>query len=135
MRNSSFIFMFPFIIHVIFDCIKAFYGLVPQTLLKIILITFYLNFQGVCTALVSGIAMLLWFSFGGPRPVPTKLPLSVANCGMNSTVPVMTPTNSSEYFYPYRISYMWTSPVSIIFFISHRMLPLIAFNLVMSISP
>lgn len=73
--------------------------------------TTYANERGVSVALVTGMTLTLWFSFGTPRPAPMKLPLSVEGCLANVTVPIVTETNPSDYFYPYRISYMWTSPV------------------------
>ncbi|KAL0882297.1 hypothetical protein ABMA27_000817 [Loxostege sticticalis] len=76
--------------------------------------TTFANERGVSIGLLSGMAMTLWMSFGAPRPAPGKLPLSVDGCGHNYTVaplPVANPTvNPSDYFYLYRISYMWTSP-------------------------
>ena len=62
-------------------------------------------------SLLTGMAMTLWISFGGPRPPVTKLPLSVEGC-LNVTQAAVTATNPSDYFYLYRVSYMWTSPVS-----------------------
>lgn len=70
-------------------------------------------FKGVSVALLSGMAMTLWISFGGPRPPIAKLPLHVDGCGFNVTVTPIAPYNPSDYFYLYRVSYMWTSLVSI----------------------
>ncbi|XP_075971618.1 putative sodium-dependent multivitamin transporter isoform X2 [Anticarsia gemmatalis] len=79
--------------------------------------TTYANERGASVGLVSGMALMLWFSFGSPRPAPVKLPLSVEGCGYNITVPDVPPINPSDYFYPYRISYMWTSPMGFIWVI------------------
>ncbi|XP_075971623.1 putative sodium-dependent multivitamin transporter isoform X2 [Anticarsia gemmatalis] len=79
--------------------------------------TTYANERGVSVGLISGMAVMLWFSFGSPRPAPVKLPVSVEGCGFNVTVPVVPPTNPSDYFYPYRISYMWTSPMGFVWVI------------------
>lgn len=71
---------------------------------------FNCDFQGVSTALLSGMALTMWINFGGPRPPIVKLPVSVDSCEGNFTLP--TPSDPSGYFYLYRISYLWTSPVS-----------------------
>ncbi|KAL0882295.1 hypothetical protein ABMA27_000816 [Loxostege sticticalis] len=73
--------------------------------------TTYANERGASIGLLSGLALTFWISFGSPRPVPTKLPLSVEGCGHNITVPTSPVTNPSDYLYPYRISYMLTSPI------------------------
>ncbi|XP_072939944.1 putative sodium-dependent multivitamin transporter isoform X2 [Epargyreus clarus] len=72
--------------------------------------TTYANEMGVSVALLSGMAMTLWMSFGGPRPSIPKLPVSVEECARNVTLPAASVTNNSEYFYLYRVSYMWTCP-------------------------
>ncbi|XP_028178125.1 putative sodium-dependent multivitamin transporter isoform X2 [Ostrinia furnacalis] len=72
--------------------------------------TTFANERGVSIALLSGMAMTLWMSFGAPRPPPAKLPLSVEGCGHNVTLAETLVSNPSDYFYLYRISYMWTSP-------------------------
>ncbi|CAG9560010.1 unnamed protein product [Danaus chrysippus] len=74
--------------------------------------TTYANERGASIALLSGMAMTLWISFGGPRPAPVKLPLSVEGCANNFTLPVAD--TSKEYFYLYRVSYMWTSPIGFV---------------------
>lgn len=59
-------------------------------------------------------ALTLWISFGGPRPSPEKLPLSALGCAFNVTIPEPSSTvDPTEHFYLYRVSYLWTSPVSI----------------------
>ncbi|VVD03012.1 unnamed protein product [Leptidea sinapis] len=65
---------------------------------------------GVSVGLLSGMAFTLWMSFGGPRPPTVKLPVSVDGCAFNVTVPPPVTVDPNEYFYLYRISYMWTSP-------------------------
>ncbi|KAG6444236.1 hypothetical protein O3G_MSEX003247 [Manduca sexta] len=75
--------------------------------------TTFANERGASMGLVSGLALTLWISFGGPRPALVKLPLSVEGCNFNVTAPTLpAPVDPSNYFYLYRISYMWTSPVS-----------------------
>ncbi|XP_050343338.1 putative sodium-dependent multivitamin transporter [Nymphalis io] len=76
--------------------------------------TTYANERGVSVALLSGMAITLWISFGGPRPSPVKLPVSVEGCLFNVTLPDPVPTQPSDYFYLYRISYMWTSPIGFV---------------------
>ncbi|XP_063824104.1 putative sodium-dependent multivitamin transporter isoform X2 [Ostrinia nubilalis] len=73
--------------------------------------TTYANERGVSIGLLSGLAMTFWISFGTPRPSPTKLPLSIEGCGNNITVSTPMATNPSDYLYPYRLSYMLTSPI------------------------
>ncbi|XP_046962983.1 putative sodium-dependent multivitamin transporter [Vanessa cardui] len=74
--------------------------------------TTYANERGVSVALLSGMALTLWISFGGPRPSPVKLPVSVEGCPFNVTLP--EPASTTDYFYLYRISYMWTSPIGFV---------------------
>ncbi|XP_045447121.1 putative sodium-dependent multivitamin transporter [Melitaea cinxia] len=74
--------------------------------------TTYANERGVSVALLSGMALTLWISFGGPRPAPVKLPLSVEECAFNVTLP--SQSQPRDYFYLYKISYMWTSPIGFI---------------------
>ncbi|XP_049870014.1 putative sodium-dependent multivitamin transporter isoform X2 [Pectinophora gossypiella] len=73
--------------------------------------TTFANEAGASVGLVSGMALTLWMSFGSPRPGPPKLPVQVDGCPFNATLPNLTPVDPSDYFYPYRISYMWTSPI------------------------
>ncbi|XP_045765977.1 putative sodium-dependent multivitamin transporter [Maniola jurtina] len=79
--------------------------------------TTYANERGASVALLSGMAITLWISFGGPRPLPVRLPVSVQGCPLNVTLPVIPPTQPSDYFYMYRISYMWTSPIGFVWVI------------------
>ncbi|KAJ8733187.1 hypothetical protein PYW08_001485 [Mythimna loreyi] len=79
--------------------------------------TTYANERAVSVSLLTGMAATLWISFGGPRPPITKLPLSVEGCGFNVTLPPPSTTNPSDFFYLYRISYMWTSPIGFIWVI------------------
>ncbi|XP_037301405.1 putative sodium-dependent multivitamin transporter [Manduca sexta] len=50
--------------------------------------TTFANERGTSIALLSGMALTLWISFGGPRPPPVKLPLSLEACPFNVTAPV-----------------------------------------------
>ncbi|CAH2991679.1 unnamed protein product [Chilo suppressalis] len=80
--------------------------------------TTFANERGVSIGLVTGMAMTLWISFGSPRPSPVKLPLSVEGCDANITMPVLPPAKDpSDYFYLYRISYMWTSTIGFVWVI------------------
>ncbi|XP_023950281.1 putative sodium-dependent multivitamin transporter [Bicyclus anynana] len=76
--------------------------------------TTYANERGVSVALLTGMAVTLWISFGGPRPLPVKLPVSVKGCPGNVTLSVLSTPPPSDYFYMYRVSYMWTSPIGFI---------------------
>ncbi|XP_061377544.1 putative sodium-dependent multivitamin transporter [Danaus plexippus] len=71
------------------------------------------NERGASIALLSGMATTLWISFGGPRPAPVKLPLSVEGCANNFTLRYVADT-AKEYFYLYRVSYMWTCPIGFV---------------------
>ncbi|XP_041970524.1 putative sodium-dependent multivitamin transporter isoform X2 [Aricia agestis] len=73
--------------------------------------TTFANERGTSLALISGMAFTLWMNFGGPRPPPVRLPVSVDGCASNLTLPVADAYNPSDYFYLYRISYLWTSPI------------------------
>ncbi|XP_072939942.1 putative sodium-dependent multivitamin transporter [Epargyreus clarus] len=79
--------------------------------------TTFANEKGVSVALLSGMAMTLWMNFGGPRPPIQKLPVSVEGCAHNVTLSSASVTNNSDYFYLYRISYMWTSPLGFVWVI------------------
>ncbi|KOB76383.1 putative sodium-dependent multivitamin transporter [Operophtera brumata] len=76
--------------------------------------TTFANELGVSVALVSGIALTLWINLGGPRPAAVRLPLSVEGCAFNVTLPAPVVTDPSDYFYLYRISYLWTSPIGLV---------------------
>ncbi|XP_037296555.1 putative sodium-dependent multivitamin transporter isoform X2 [Manduca sexta] len=76
--------------------------------------TTFANERGTSIALLSGMALTLWISFGGPRPPPVKLPLSLEACPFNVTAPVPAALKTVDYFYPYRISYLWTSPIGFV---------------------
>ncbi|CAH2071410.1 unnamed protein product, partial [Iphiclides podalirius] len=73
--------------------------------------TTFANELGASVALLSGMALTLWMSFGGPRPVTVKLPVSVEGCVQNVTMTPPTLADPSQYFYLYRVSYMWTSTI------------------------
>jgi len=64
--------------------------------------------RGAVAGFIVGLAFISWIGFGGPKPPPVKLPVSVANCTIPIDPPAQNPTNPSEYFYLYRISYAWT---------------------------
>lgn len=76
--------------------------------------TTFANELGVSAGLVSGMAFTLWMSFGGPRPAPAKLPISIEGCTNNVTFIPPVNTDPSDYFYLYRVSYMWTSPIGFV---------------------
>ncbi|KAJ2952380.1 hypothetical protein O0L34_g4663 [Tuta absoluta] len=72
--------------------------------------TTYATELGASVGLLSGMAMTLWMSFGAPRPPTAKLPIDVTGCLNNATMAPVALTDPSDYFYLYRISYIWTSP-------------------------
>lgn len=76
--------------------------------------TTFANEAGACSGLLSGLALTLWINFGRPRPSPTRLPVSVEGCAGNITLPVVPEINPGDYFYLYRLSYLWTSPIGLV---------------------
>ena len=73
---------------------------------------------------LSGLCIVAWIGFGGPKPPRSKLPVSVANCSLGGDTPldmtldpmmanmtVAVEEEEEEYFYLYRISYAWTSAI------------------------
>jgi len=64
--------------------------------------------RGAVAGFLVGLAFISWIGFGGPKPPPVKLPVSVANCSIHIEPPEYNLSNTSEYFYLYRISYAWT---------------------------
>lgn len=47
---------------------------------------FNINFQGAITGLVVALVILLWMTFGQPRPIPPTLDFSDKDCPVNSLV-------------------------------------------------
>lgn len=76
--------------------------------------TTFANEAGACSGLLSGLALTLWINFGRPRPSPTRLLVSVEGCAGNITLPVVPEINPGDYFYLYRLSYLWTSPIGLV---------------------
>ena len=69
---------------------------------------------GAVLGFLSGLAIVAWIGFGGPKPPAPVLPVTTANCSSADLVTNMTSTDqeeASEYFYLYRISYAWTSAI------------------------
>merc|ERR1719347_677756 len=64
--------------------------------------------RGAVSGFIFGLAFISWIGFGGPKPPPVKLSVSVSNCSVPITLPDPMPTNPDDYFYLYRISYAWT---------------------------
>ncbi|KAI5638659.1 sodium:solute symporter family domain-containing protein [Phthorimaea operculella] len=79
--------------------------------------TTYATELGAGVGLLSGMAMTLWMSFGAPRPPVAKLPVQVTGCLTNVTLTTAALADPGEYFYLYRISYMWTSPFGFVWVI------------------
>ncbi|XP_071873914.1 putative sodium-dependent multivitamin transporter isoform X1 [Bombus fervidus] len=66
----------------------------------------------VIGAIVS-LAFLFWVAFGQPRPIPETLPVTNSGCS-NATISIpmeKVPLKSDDYFYMYRVSYMWYAPI------------------------
>ncbi|XP_059469784.1 putative sodium-dependent multivitamin transporter [Neocloeon triangulifer] len=72
------------------------------------------NQVGAISGLAIGMAISLWIGFGGPKPPPPYLPVSTEGCEdptyrllrmANATTAAIK--DDSEYFYLYRLSYMW----------------------------
>ncbi|XP_013138880.1 PREDICTED: putative sodium-dependent multivitamin transporter isoform X2 [Papilio polytes] len=76
--------------------------------------TTFANELGASISLLSGLSLTLWISFGGPRPPLAKLPVSVEGCSHNVTMLIAATTATSDYFYLYRISYMWTGLIGLV---------------------
>nr|XP_034178422.1 putative sodium-dependent multivitamin transporter [Osmia lignaria] len=82
------------------------------------------NETGAVVGTISALITCLWAAFGKPKPVAAILPLSVDGCE-NSTALLRyrnatqlngsteAPPEDPSYFYLYRISYMWYSPMGL----------------------
>ena len=74
---------------------------------------------GAVLGFLSGLAIVAWIGFGGPKPPAPALPVSTANCSSANLVTSHQMSNMTspeqeeapEYFYLYRISYAWTSAI------------------------
>ncbi|XP_008557489.1 putative sodium-dependent multivitamin transporter [Microplitis demolitor] len=80
----------------------------------------------------------LWISFGGPRPAPPALPVSIEGCSngtlllLNQTLEMNHQTlhdylhphvrSNSEFFYLYRLSYLWVSLIGLVLTITIGMI-------------
>ena len=93
----------------------------------------YYDITGALLGFLSSLSLLFWMSFGKPRPSAKKLSLSVESCNSsieniilhsNSSLPTINSTrgigqsssytkivnnemSKDDYFYLYRISYVW----------------------------
>ncbi|XP_049944492.1 putative sodium-dependent multivitamin transporter [Schistocerca serialis cubense] len=64
--------------------------------------------QRAIIGLATGLAFSMWVGFGVPRPDAVRLPTRRDGCDFNITATPPPPTqDSSEYFYLYRVSYLW----------------------------
>ena len=73
---------------------------------------------GAVLGFLSGLAIVAWIGFGGPKPPPPVLPVTTANCSSDlvtshqmSSMTSPDQEEAPEYFYLYRISYAWTSAI------------------------
>ncbi|XP_025073506.1 putative sodium-dependent multivitamin transporter [Pogonomyrmex barbatus] len=77
--------------------------------------------EGTIIGALTAFSFLFWIVFGQPRPIPPKLLTTIEGCNntlANATISVLRnvtnlskSTGDSSYFYLYRISYMWYSPL------------------------
>lgn len=72
------------------------------------------NEKGAVIGLISGIVFSMWVGFGGPKPPPPYLPVSIEGCSstllLNSTFSTMSAAklvDETEYFWLFKLSYMW----------------------------
>ncbi|XP_037949262.1 putative sodium-dependent multivitamin transporter [Teleopsis dalmanni] len=81
------------------------------------------NQRGALLGLLIGLMFSFWIGFGGPKPPPPSLPLSVENCTaainttINATLSIITTTPQPpvvEYFWLYKLSYLWFSVIGFI---------------------
>ncbi|XP_046668283.1 putative sodium-dependent multivitamin transporter isoform X3 [Homalodisca vitripennis] len=68
--------------------------------------------RGAIAALLSGLAISVWLSFGGPKPPIVNLQSSTYSCLDNITTTSDLLTRPGEYFYLYRLSYWWSVVLS-----------------------
>ena len=78
---------------------------------------------GAVLGFLTGLSIITWIGFGGPKPPAVPLPVSAANCSLPDDADLVTShqmmspsnltsvTEAPEYFYLYRISYAWTSAI------------------------
>ncbi|KYN11813.1 Putative sodium-dependent multivitamin transporter [Trachymyrmex cornetzi] len=65
--------------------------------------------SGAIIGALTAFSFLFWIVFGQPRPIPPKLPTTIEGCDNVANITIST--GDSSYFYLYRISYMWYSPL------------------------
>ena len=77
---------------------------------------------GAVLGFLTGLSIVAWIGFGGPKPPAVPLPVSAANCSLTDDADLVTShqmspsiltsvTEAPEYFYLYSISYAWTSAI------------------------
>ncbi|XP_011171988.2 putative sodium-dependent multivitamin transporter [Solenopsis invicta] len=76
---------------------------------------------GTIVGALTAFSFLFWIVFGQPRPMPPKLPTTIEGCSdtianitmsaLQNVTSFSRSTGDSSYFYLYRISYMWYSPL------------------------
>ncbi|XP_031621167.1 putative sodium-dependent multivitamin transporter isoform X5 [Contarinia nasturtii] len=76
------------------------------------------NQRGAIAGLLISVIFVLVIAFGQPKPTAPTLPFSTDECPRGPTPPKMSSRNSTteiEYFWLYKISYMWYAPMFIDF--------------------
>ncbi|XP_043283568.1 putative sodium-dependent multivitamin transporter [Venturia canescens] len=81
----------------------------------------YANERGAVAGTILTLCLTFWMAFGSPKPPVLKLPVSIDGCPNSThadTIAYMEQVNATyklahekEYFYLYRISYMWYTPI------------------------
>ncbi|XP_051176176.1 putative sodium-dependent multivitamin transporter isoform X4 [Leptopilina boulardi] len=76
--------------------------------------------RGAIIGTLSSLIFSFWIAFGQPRPEPAVLLVNTYGCDpQNLTAPVLNTTiltrkGDTSFFYLYRLSYMWYSPIGFI---------------------
>ncbi|KAJ8687394.1 hypothetical protein QAD02_023188 [Eretmocerus hayati] len=107
------------------------FGVVGGPLLGIFtlgMLTESTNQTGAVTGLLSSLVFMLWIAFGQPRPMTVSLPTSIDGCPIETlesdhanntssslTSQSFTSPSDTDYFYLYRISYIWYSAIGFTF--------------------
>lgn len=72
------------------------------------------NQKGAVVGFFSGLTICLWAAFGGPRPDLSKLPVRVDACHQITPLQNVLQSESREYFWLYRLSYLYNGFIGFI---------------------